>query len=403
MKIFSYLLTLLFIITFSPNTIAAETEANLDISAITCPSANLLGPKLIKSVCWSGMFPLYLAGVKVKGNSKHAPSGRSKDLACACGGDLEKGKLPNIGTAIGLYLPKYLITVTKKPYCFPELNGMEFGSQIGLTSRYNIGNEDSTNIQGDQIENTSSFSWHLAAFPLTRMLELFDAPSCFLDGYSSFDLMWISETLPIWYDDELAFLIAPESIAFANPIAQSARIYDCVSSSLWAPSDKMFFSAGCWGSMYPLTQNQGTGDDKVAAKSLAATKALYLLSRIGMLDRTMGSDAVCRDKSMPVLKKSQFVMQQLWPMTEGDAMDIDCQDPSACNGDTTSTTGPSLGASEDANIAGLDSVIMNSLNSSCTHPIGQTTFNWGVWRDAQQSSFASYLLFQWNDCCLGVF
>lgn len=378
----------------------AEEEVVLDSKSFTCPNSKILGSSLITDVCWSGMFPLYIAGAKFKGKSKFAPADRNKDALCACGGDLENGEIPNFGPSLGIWLPKYLITVVKKPYCFPELNGTEFGSSLGLVSRYNMGHEDQSDIDGSDSNKTSSFSWHLAAFPLAAMLELFNVPSCTLDGYTNFDLIWISETIPVWYDDELAFTISPESIAFANPIAQAAQIFDCASSSIDIPQDELFFSAGCWGSMYPLTQNTGSKDDKVAAKSLVAARALYLLSRIGIIERTMGNDALCRNRNMPIMKKSQFRFQQLWPLSESESVDVTCQDESACDNNTTTTEGAANSGEVSAN--NIDTMTMNSINETCTHPIGQTTWSWGIWRDAVQSSFASYLVFQWNDCCVGV-
>ncbi|MGK2231321.1 MAG: conjugal transfer pilus assembly protein TraU [Colwellia sp.] len=399
-NLFLVLMIFLSFILPSKETIGAEVESPLDPKSFLCPDSKILGSSLITDVCWSGMFPLYVAGTRVKGKSSNAPADRNKQPLCACGGDIEKGEIPNFGPSLGIWLPKYLITVVKKPYCFPELGGVELGSSLGLVSRFNMGNEDVTDIEGDDANTTSSFSWHLAAFPLAAMLELFDVPSCTLDGYTNFDLIWISETIPVWYDDELAFAISPESIAFANPIAQAARIFDCASSSIGIPQDELFFSAGCWGSMYPLTQNTGSKDDKVASKSLVAARALYLLSRIGIIERTMGNDALCRNRNMPILKKSQFKFQQLWPMSESESMDVTCQDESSCDGDTTSTEGASINGEVGSN--NIDTVTMNSLNETCTHPIGQTTWSWGMWRDAMQSSFASYLVFQWNDCCIGV-
>jgi conjugal transfer pilus assembly protein TraU len=379
---------------------AAEEEVELSAKSFTCPNSKILGSSLITDVCWSGMFPMYIAGEGFKGQSKNAPASRNKDKLCACGGDLSNGQIPNFGPSLGLWLPKYLITVVKKPYCFPELNGTEFGSDLGLVSRFNIGHEDQSDIDGSDSEKTSSFSWHLAAFPLASMLELFKIPSCTLDGQTNFDLVWISETIPVWYDDELAFAISPESIAFANPIAQAAQVFDCASSSINIPQDELFFSAGCWGSMYALTQNTGSKDDKVAAKSLVAARALYLLSRIGIVERTMGDDALCRNRKMPIMKKSQFKFQQIWPMNESESIDVACKNESGCDGDTSTTEGASNSGEVSSN--NIQTVTMNSLNETCTHPIGQTTWSWGIWRDALQSSFASYLVFQWNDCCVGV-
>jgi conjugal transfer pilus assembly protein TraU len=301
-----------------------------------------------------------------------------------------------------MFLPKYLLTVTKKPYCFPELNGTELASQLGLVSKYNVGNESSNNSFKAGNNNTTSYSWHLASLPLVKILELFNVTSCFSDGYSTYDMLWISETLPTWYDSELAFYVAPESLVFASPLSLAGMVTDCVASSIGSSLDSVFFTAGCWGSMYPLTADLGVSKDKVSGKSLIATRALFFLSRIGMLERTMGSDAVCKNQKMPLLKKSQYRFQQLWPVSESDSMDVTCQDPKGCDASTASTTlGPEK-FSSNLNSNNIEQVRMNSVNEVCTHTIGQTSFSWGVWRDAKQSDFASYLIFQWQDCCLDV-
>ena len=375
------------------------TEKTLTINDIQCPNSKIIGKALITDVCWEAMFPIYIGGVNLKGKSRYAPADRNKNRLCSCAGSLKDGTLPTAGTSIGMYLPKYLLTVTKKPYCFPELNGTELASKLGLVSRYNVGNEDDSDDDGGGSSNDVSYSWHLSALPLTKILELFNTLGCFSDGYSTFDILWISETLPMWYDSELAFYVAPESMIFATPLALAGMVTDCLSSTLLSPMDSLFFVAGCWGSMYPLSGSLGAIGDKVAGKSLIAARALFFLSRIGVLERTMGSDAVCRNRKMPIMKKSQYRFQQLWPMSESESMDVLCKDDKGCDNKTASTTlGPEKFGS-NLNKNKIEQIAINSINKTCAHPIGQSTFNWGIWRDAKQADFASYLIFQWNDCC----
>lgn len=391
--------TLLSLVLFSFSAFSQE-ETTLEISDITCPSSNIIGTALITDVCWEGMFPIYIGNMRVKGPSQYTPSDASDRNFCLCDGDLSNGILPQFGARLGFFLPKYLLTVTKKPYCFPELNGAELASQLGLVSRFNVGNEDMSQSEGDGITNQSSYSWHLASLPLLSILELFDLKSCNADGYINFDMLWISETLPHWYDPELAYYIAPESKLFSNPLALAGVVADCVASTFSQPVDSIFFAAGCWGNMYPLTAHTGSNPDKVSSKSLVAARALFFLSRIGVLERTMGNDALCKAKKMPILKKSQYRIQQLWPMSESESTDILCENDEACDSTTMSSTlGPErVGESPNAN--NIEQIEMNSLNETCTHPIGQSTFRWGMWRGAKQEDHASYLIFQWNDCCM---
>lgn len=176
----AFFITLLVSISFHTFSLQADetvTEA-IGVDEILCPSSDVIGPKMITDVCWQGLFPMYIADVRAVGKSKYAPDARSTDSVCACGGDLAKGELPKVGATLGMYYPKYLLTVTKKPYCFPELNGLEMASQLGLVSRFNIGNQDQSLSSSEDDSNQSSWSWHLASFPVQHMLETFNEFTC---------------------------------------------------------------------------------------------------------------------------------------------------------------------------------------------------------------------------------
>lgn len=405
---------LLAIILLIPNSIYAQdvTEA-ISVDSVMCPSSKVIGPKMITDVCWNGLFPMYIAGVRTAGKSKYAPSGRNTDRLCACGGDLSKGELPIAGTTLGMYWPKYLLTVTKKPYCFPELNGLEMASELGLVSRFNIGNQDQSLTSSEDDANQSSWSWHLASFPVTHIMETFTDFTCDRSGYITYDLIWISETLPHHYDPSLASFLIPETALFASPLVLPFLAVDCVASTVGEPIDELFFTAGCWGKMYPLTANTGSNPDKVASKSLMATRAFYFLSRIGVIDRTMGEDAVCQTRKMPFLKRSQYRFQQMWPMTEAKSDDSLCVGEAGCAGGSggssnlpdipdSVTVGTSVVKTGNLSANQVEQIKINSLNGTCTHPIGQTPYSWGIWRDAKQPDHVSYLVFQWVDCCSDV-
>ena len=391
----SLLCSLVFLTPFLANSQITET---LDADDFLCPDAEILGPSMITKTCWSAMFPMYIGGKKVAGISKFSPEDKNERLGCTCGDD-EFG-LPIRGVTLGLSIPKYLIETTSA-YCFPMLGGLQMGKELGLVSRFKRADEDTDETDVDSTSATVSYSWHLASFPITRMLELFSAPNCFLDGYSTFDIMWIAETIPFFYDEEDAFLAAPESIAFANPLAQAAIIADCIASTGWETMDEIFFGAGCWGGMYPLSDNAGTMNDKVAAKSLIDVRALFLLSRIGVMTRTSGEDASCEDQPMPILKKSDFKFQRLWPNSESASVSVDCADESLCGNDAPDPGPDPTGL---VNTSGVSELTMNSINRTCTHPVGQSTLSWGKWRDAgpSGSGHAVTLVWKWSDCCVGL-
>ena len=127
----------------------------------------------------------------------------------------------------------------------------------------------------------------------------------------------------------------------------------------------------------------------------------------------MGDDALCRARKMPFFKKSMYRWQQIWPHTEANSDESICAGENGC-GDSMSegTTGPdstgsvtvggSVVRTGDMSANMIEEVRMNSLNGTCTHPSGQTSFSWGIWRGAEQQGHASYLIFQWMDCCLDL-
>ena len=413
MNLIKYLALSLACICLVTPTAAQEVTDAIDVGEVLCPSSDLIGTKMITDVCWEGVFPLQIAGVTLFGKTRYAPGDRNTDRTCACSGDLSAGELPKVGVTTGYFAPKYLLTVTKKPYCFPELNGLELASQLGLTSRFNIGNEDNSDVDVESASNQSLWSWHLASFPLMHILETLNEFTCDRSGYVSYDLLWLSETLPHHYDSQLSAFLVPESILFASPLSLPFLPVDCVAASAGSPIDELIMAQGCYGYTYPITGHTGAESNKVEAKSLIAHRALYFLSRIGMLERTMGEDAVCNARKMPFLKKSMYRWQQIWPHTEAGSDESLCAGENGC-GDSMSdgatqpdgtgsvTVGGSAIRTGNISANQIEEVRMNSLNGTCTHPSGQTSFSWGIWRGAEQQGHASYLIYQWMDCCLDL-
>ena len=62
---------------------------------------------------------------------------------------------------------------------------------------------------------------------------------------STFDVAYITEFDPLWNDDETAFVLNPEAVMFANPIAQAACAVDAVKATAGFPLDSMFWCSGC--------------------------------------------------------------------------------------------------------------------------------------------------------------
>src|SRR5690606_18087350 len=144
---------------------------------------------------------------------------------------------PYVGLRIGLWEVSRLVEVVRKPYCFPGLGGVELPSPL---KRYHGGVDAAASG-----ENTSKYHVHYYIFPLLYLMELLDDFVC-LDN-QGLDLAYISELDPTANNSLLAAILSPESVLFANPVAQAAAIVDCTSSSAGLPLDALFWTAGCAG------------------------------------------------------------------------------------------------------------------------------------------------------------
>ena len=87
--------------------------------------------------------------------------------------------------------------------------------------------------------------------------------------------MYLSEIDPTWNNDGVAFFLNPEAALFANPIAIAACAVDCTSATVGVDTaaDSMFWCAGCWGNLYPLTGNIASKGSPPRDSSLLATRA----------------------------------------------------------------------------------------------------------------------------------
>ena len=369
-----------------------------------CPDANVFGAKLISGICWSCMFPVYLAGIRMFDGRAGRPSGANDDALCFCPGDWDTGQMPTIGFSVGMYVPSRIVESVRKPWCFPVLFGADMADANLMDGALNLGGYGyESKKQGTP--DYGQYTWHFYAFPLMQILELLDLPQCNVDNYSTFDVMFMSEAFPTWYDEELNFLIHPEALIFGNPIAQAAKLGDCAAASVpgGEPLDSMFWSSGCWGSMYPLSGKIGTGSAPQSA-SLTASRAMFLLARLGFLRRTVGSDSMCGGAKMPVLKKSQYRVQQIFPVPESnDADPGDNPPPPDINladaGDPPTAIEPTLDPTETI----VPDFTMNNVLGGCCHGFGENTMLWGEWRTrpAMGEDFV-YVLWRWTDCCAGI-
>ena len=323
-------------LTFAARPAAAEEYAG-------CPNAGVLSAKLITDICWDCIFPLRIAGVSIGGGS--APPGAADGALCTCQDD---AGLPAPGFTMGMWEPARLVELVRHPGCSMALNG----TRLPITN----GRQQGTAGRGEEgIHDRGAYHYHYYAFPLLRMLDLFVDRRCSSDGFLDFDVMYLSELDPTWNNDELAFFVNPEAAAVANPLAIAACAADAARTETGWPTDNLFWCAGAWGHLYPLSWKVYGSHGMVRQTSLLATRAIAAQHRRGLEWRTKGEDTLCKARIDPMMTKTQYRMSMFFPVPETDS----------------------------------------------AHVIGHSTDFWGANRSIPAvGEDALYVLWRWRDCCI---
>jgi conjugal transfer pilus assembly protein TraU len=242
--------------------VAGHAETTSKTMDPLCADAELWSGKLITDICWSCLFPIRAAGASLGGGN--VPSIATDQKFCFCTDPLG---LPQLGMTLGLWNPARLIEVVRNPWCSPALGGHTFSaSKVRLVATTGKADFDASEM--------AFFNYHYFAFPLTILLDLFWDDRCNADGYRDFDLLYVSELDPTWSSDLLAFFTSPETALFANPAAIAACVADAAAAATGNPLDALFWCAGAWGHMYPLSGISPTSygtDPRIS--SLLATRS----------------------------------------------------------------------------------------------------------------------------------
>lgn len=321
-------------------TMADDLEPQMNPST-ECQDNGVLSNQLITHVCWGCLFPIRMGGATL--GSGNVPDGANSNVACSCPDSLG---LPRPGMSVGYWEPARLIDVVREPGCAMSLGGMSFPGvdrkQWGTRGPAGVG-----------IDKQGFHHYRYFAFPLLLILDLFIPGGCMADGMSDFDLLYLSEFDPTWNDEELAFFTAPESAAVSSPASAMACGADSAAAATGNSIDELWWCAGSWGNLYPLT-GHGGADGMPRMTSLSSMRAVAALHRRGLTWRTMGSDTMCEGRMDPFLPKSQYRKSMFFPRPE----------------------------------------------ASSNHVFGETTLNWGKGRTFPRTGEdATYLLWRWNDCC----
>jgi conjugal transfer pilus assembly protein TraU len=257
----------------------------------------------ITDVAYQSIFPMKIAGVKLGMNDTGAidlPDLADKPV-CACPGEILGAPRP--GITLEFWEPTIMLETVKDPFCIASL-----GIQIPPPPGFILPGSNQGTGSGAEF---SSVQGHYYKFPVWALLELMTDFVCVEGG--SFDLAWLTEVDPLWQDDSLSALFAPETLLFANPIAILSCIPDAVSSTVGLPIDALFWCMGAWGNTYPMNGHVGISD-QITANAATAARLVYQEAR--SLQLQDGAIALCTEIPTPIWVKSHYRYQIAKPVRD---------------------------------------------------------------------------------------
>jgi conjugal transfer pilus assembly protein TraU len=263
----------------------------------------------ITDICWSCILPISIGGINIGTGSapKKRDTKNPSSPICFCKKLNQTILLP--GVAVGFWEPVRIIEVTRTPYCMIGLGGIKFFSDKKKISSF-------ARNRGNRSRHSSFYHVHLYSYPLVFLLELLTDFACLEKG--SFDVAYMSEFDISWNDPKIQSLLNPEAALFGNPKAQAACSLDCTAATISNPIDNMFWCAGCWGNMYPLSGANSDFVGGVQNSALLATRVITKLHKAGLALETSTNQSkingkICKKSKSLKIKKSQYKLQMIYP------------------------------------------------------------------------------------------
>ena len=276
----------------------AAASAGSKAEAAEC-SGHFVNP--ITDVCWDCLFPLTIGNIPIfKGEHADGPNPGSPICVCQAPPPL----FVKVGLSIGFWEPARLEDVTSRAYCFPNLGGLSIPIGFGYPTKSQHTTDEHAKLTGYHVH------WYI--YPVMYWLELLTDFLCL--EQADFDIGYITELDPTWNDDQVAALLSPETILFANPIAAAACALDCVQATATGMSNPaLYWCAGCQGTMFPLDGNVGGEYGEINGGLLAGERFTFKLHRMLLEEGTSGPGAVCQKYPMPIMDKRQYRFQIVNP------------------------------------------------------------------------------------------
>ncbi len=249
---------------------------------------------VIKDIRWDAMFPVEIAGIEIKSPSELKNPDKIGQVVCVC----KKSNKVVLGITVSYWAPTRFVETTKIPFCFPILGGLKLNNPNQGTK---VGGEET-----DTPATKQSAHWYV--MPIWHMMDLFlDVPCLPVEG---FDLAYITEVDPTWNNDSVGFILNPEALLVANPVAQMACMADSVASTADYPLDQLFWCMGAWNNPYPMTGTVSESNYIKGNVSLAS-RMIYKMNR-ELIHWDTAVD-ICGAQITPFWIKTHYKMHMVKP------------------------------------------------------------------------------------------
>jgi conjugal transfer pilus assembly protein TraU len=313
----------------------------MGVQASTC-TGRFVNP--VTDICWSCVLPISIGSIPIVPGGQRDIANPSSPI-CAC-----PGTPPRVGVTLGFWEPARQIDVTRTPFCMVALGGVSLNPGIDL----GMGAQN-TRLTGTA--TTSFYHVHYYVNPVLAWMQVLLDFAC-LES-TPFDIAYMTEFDPLWQDDDLALILNPDAILFANPISVAACAVDCVAATAGFGRPELFWCAGCQGAVYPLTGRVSVHIGGVQASTLLAQRMMAKMHRELIAWGYHGSAALCSPYILPVMDKTAYKTQMTYPV------------PSTLK-----------------------------LDGRCCQTFGETTQLWGAGREFPiKGEDFSYLIFRKRNCC----
>jgi len=263
----------------------------------------------ITDVAWQEIFPIKIAGIKLFDSGNYDTDDPATAPICVC--PAPPPLFIRVGIPISFWEPARMIETVATPFYFPTIGTGLSSSSKGFLSGKN------TEMNNASFEQSTFTQAHYMIFPVWGVLELLTDFVCIEHG--GFDVAYLTELDPLWQDDQMAFIIQPEALLFANPYAQMACAADSAAVNAGRPLDPLFWCIGSGGSAYPMTGHIND-DNIVQANATAAARMIYKLSR-QLLVCDPGVN-LCQCEPTPVWRKSNYKLHAVRPAVRKKAWPI---------------------------------------------------------------------------------